>query len=420
MNKIKQSINKIEIIWNMGRKEKKLYEYLYLIVFAMYLLEAFVSTTKFPSLWTNNFHLLLHVVLVLIVMFRFITIEGMSFKHSIIMSLVVMSFMFTWNYTGRDIYDILFDVTFLCIGAYAIDYKRILKTYLLVEIPATIVTIIASQADMVTNLIYNQDGRIRESFGFVYPTDFAAHIFFIFMAWALVRQFRCTLWELIFMIVIVAILNIKSDTRCSEISILLIVITVLFFKYKKYWIKKQNNNSYIKRLFKVCCLSVPLVFSTAMIFLCRFYSEDNKLMYFLNKVLSERLRLGKKTFDYYDVSLLGQVIIMDGNGGSLEKPADYTFIDCSYINILMRFGLIAFGVVLLMVEVVMLKNLNNTYLLTMVVIVCIASMIEHHLIEYYYNFFIILPLASFRSIQINSPNKKFCIKQLLKTRDIHQ
>ena len=111
MNKIKQSINKIEIIWNMGRKEKKLYEYLYLIVFAMYLLEAFVSTTKFPSLWTNNFHLLLHVVLVLIVMFRFITIEGMSFKHSIIMSLVVMSFMFTWNYTGRDIYDILFDVT---------------------------------------------------------------------------------------------------------------------------------------------------------------------------------------------------------------------------------------------------------------------------------------------------------------------
>ena len=55
--------------------------------------------------------------------------------------------------------------------------------------------------------------------------------------------------------------------------------------------------------------------------------------------------------------------------------------------------------------------MNNTLILLAISIVCLHSMIEHHLFEFYYNIFIILPLASFEnntemSIHLSLKNKK--------------
>ena len=71
-------------------------------------------------------------------------------------------FLAVWHRTG---YNILYDTALLLAGAFQINYRKILKVYLLVCIPFLIYTIIASQIGIVTNLIYNQHGRIRESFG---------------------------------------------------------------------------------------------------------------------------------------------------------------------------------------------------------------------------------------------------------------
>ena len=122
---------------------------------------------------------------------------------------------------------------------------------------------------------------------------------------------------------------------------------------------------------------------------------DNKIMALLNKMTTGRLKLGKKTFDYYDIQLYGQYIDMQGNGGTLEKPVDYTFIDCSYINILMRFGLIVFFVVLALITFLMIKNRENLLIVYLIMLICLHSVIEHHLFEFYYNILIILPFASF-------------------------
>ena len=49
---------------------------------------------------------------------------------------------------------------------------------------------------------------------------------------------------------------------------------------------------------------------------------------------------------------------MRGNGGSTEVVADYFFIDSSYVNILMRLGLVVFILVMLIISIIMIKNLN--------------------------------------------------------------
>ena len=146
----------------------------------------------------------------------------------------------------------------------------------------------------------------------------------------------------------------------------------------------------------------------------RFYNPDNKILAFLNKALTERLKFGKRTFDDYNVTLLGQYVAMEGNGRKTNFDFRYTFIDCSYLNMLMRFGIIVFIIVLFLIEITMIRNYNNIFILGLIALICLHSAIEHHFFEYYYNFFMLLPMASFNDRNnigfIAKIRRKYCLQ----------
>lgn len=381
--------------WNNAAARTNITDTMYLILLGICMVRYFFYTVMFVIEWPANFYFYLHVALSAVVFFKYVTHDHLNVKSTLLTCAVFIIFSGAWMKTG---YEELFTTCALILGAQGIDYKKIIKIYLLINVPLSIYTVIASQMGWVTNLIYDWGGhdRLRESFGFVYPTDFAAHIFFIVVAWVMWRQMKCTLLEIGVMMLLVIFLCVKCDTRNSEITIVFIVVCVLILKYKNK-IGNENCRSYqIGKVFlRLGCLLSPIVFFPVMIFLCRFYNPDNIIMAKLDRLLTRRLTLGKKTFDNYDTTLWGQLIEMDGNGGSLIKPADYTFIDCSYVSILMRFGFFVFVLVFLLVEIIMLKNLGNTYALGLLMVVCLHSVLEHHLFEFHYNIFILLPLAAF-------------------------
>lgn len=367
-------------------------EYFFLIVFAIYMAYYYLNTTMFKIEWSENFLLYMQLALVVSILVRYMTTNLVDLKNTVLLMIIIPVLLITYHNVK---YGDLISNALLIAGACGIYYKKICKVYLLVSIPIVAYTILASQFGWVTNLIYNQNGRIRESFGFIYPTDFAAHLFFIILVWVMLRELKCTYWEIGGMGLIVIFLHFKSDTRCSEITILLTAMVVICMKLLDTKKKNSKKQCSLLLLLKVGCAFLPFIFAFTMVILCRFYNSENPFMAFLNNLLSERLKFGKRTFDNYDTTLWGQYIEMKGNGGTLEKPEYYTFIDCSYINILMRFGLMVFIVVILGIIAVMLKNMNNMLILLAISIVCLHSMIEHHLFEFYYNIFIILPLASF-------------------------
>ena len=113
-----------------------------------------------------------------------------------------------------------------------------------------------------------------------------------------------------------------------------------------------------------------------MILLSRFYDPSKGWMEKLDSIMSTRLALGKKTFDLYDVKLWGQYIEMHGGGGTTAPKPDYFFIDCSYLNILMRFGFVVFVLTMLLLSITIVKSYKKPFLLAMIVIICIHSMIE--------------------------------------------
>lgn len=405
MNWIKQINNKVEERWINSSYEFKcnLSEIFFLGIFAVWLILTYSWTTMAHIPWPPFFYFCVQIGIGLAVLFRYMVMRPADIKKILFVFLIIGSFVIARRYSGADA---LLETGLLIAGANDIDYRKILKVYLIVEIPMTICTMIAGYTGVITNLVYHRGEQLRMSFGFVYPTDFAAGIIFMVTAWVVLRQVRCTWIEIGLMIISVILFEKYCDVRNSEIVMMILIICVVYLKIRNKLAAKKGKEYTPSLLLKILCLVAPYGLAGFMILVSRFYRPDIEWMAKLNTLFSTRLSLGKEVFDRYDIQIWGQDIPMRGNGGSTEVVADYFFIDSSYVNILMRLGLVAFILVMLIISIIMIKNLNHPYMLMAMAIVCIHSVMEHHMFEVYYDVFLMLPLAKFDVKDIGKRQRK--------------
>ena len=405
MNWIKQINNKVEERWINSSYEFKcnLSEIFFLGIFAVWLILTYSWTTMAHIPWPPFFYFCVQIGIGLVVLFRYMVMKTSDIKKILFILLVIGSFIIARRYSGVDA---LLETGFLIAGANDIDYRKILKVYLIVEIPMTICTMIAGYTGVITNLVYHRGEQVRMSFGFVYPTDFEAGIIFMVTAWVVLRQVRCTWIEIGLMIISVVLFEKYCDVRNSEIVMMILSICVVYLKIRNKLAAKKGKGYIPSLLLKILCLVAPYGLAGFMILVSRFYRPDIEWMAKLNTLFSTRLSLGKEVFDRYDIQIWGQDIPMRGNGGSTEVVADYFFIDSSYVNILMRLGLVAFILVMLIISIIMIKSLNHPYMLMAMAIVCIHSVMEHHMFEVYYDVFLMLPLAKFDVKDIGKRQRK--------------
>lgn len=78
--------------------------------------------------------------------------EAFGDKENIINSDFNGAFAIAKGHSGIDT---LLETGFLIIGANGIEYKKILKVYLIVKVPITICTMIAGYTGLITNLVYH-------------------------------------------------------------------------------------------------------------------------------------------------------------------------------------------------------------------------------------------------------------------------
>lgn len=405
MNWIKQINNKVEERWINSSYEFKcnLSEIFFLGIFAVWLILTYSWTTMAHIPWPPFFYFCVQIGIGLAVLFRYMVMRPADIKKILFVFLIIGSFVIARRYSGVDA---LLETGLLIAGANDIDYRKILKVYLIVEIPMTICTMIAGYTGVITNLVYHRGEQVRMSFGFVYPTDFAAGIIFMVTAWVVLRQVRCTWIEIGLMIISVILFEKYCDVRNSEIVMMILIICVVYLKIRNKLAAKKGKEYTPSLLLKILCLVAPYGLAGFMILVSRFYRPDIEWMAKLNTLFLTRLSLGKEVFDRYDIQIWGQDIPMRGNGGSTEVVADYFFIDSSYVNILMRLGLVAFILVMLIISIIMIKNLNHPYMLMAMAIVCIHSVMEHHMFEVYYDVFLMLPLAKFDVKDIGKRQRK--------------
>lgn len=343
--------------------------------------------------------LLIGVALVLSLRFLFIK----NFSTSFIVSgiLLIITSLCVFLQTGATNF-LLYSLLILLL--YDVDVDVILKTYVFVAGSIVIGIFLLSLIGLLPNLQFAQVRSsglvIRNSFGFIYPTDFASHCFYLFIAWGYLLREKY-IWLRVAVGVALSAFIIKfCDARLNSLSILIAVIIFLVMYYTK---EKKFKVYYILPYFAA-------IFSSLMFYLSSHFSFSSPFFVKLNDFFSMRLFLGKNALDTYKLHLFGtNNVKFIGYGGTTESVLSYNYVDSSYIQMLFYYGIVP---VVLLVLVYVLSSMRfykegKMLFLALLSLITINCMIEAFWIRPGYNIFMFTLFASLISIkEINDEENK--------------
>ena len=369
-------------------KEVNLPHFIYLSVFLIYIINQMFYKTMFNVYMKGEITTLINFFMLFMILFKIIMFDKYSLKKLILVIILSVLSFIAYFKSG---YNNLFYSPILIIGAKNIDFNKICKIYLFSGILVLFISIIGIQLDIIEHIVHFRNGKYRYSFGSIYPTDFAARIFFLCTAYAYLKNKKFNIIDGIIFIMIGCFTFYFCDARLDSISIFILSI-LLIVSLKVYNYKNKHIGNFSKF---ILVWSIP-IFAIASIVITNLYTPDSNIAVWLNHIFSDRLVLGKIGIMEYGFSLFGQTIEMVGNGGLNGSVSNYFFIDSSYLYIGLRYGIIVLLIVCLSYALFIQKCIKNIEILLPIIIIVIGinSIVAHHFIDVAYNPFILVFLSN--------------------------
>ena len=233
-------------------------------------------------------------------------------------------------------------------------------------------TFLCCHMGLLENMVSFREEKVRNSFGFIYATDFAAHIFYLVLMYFYLRSGKFNLIEIMLFLYSSFFIANQCDARLDSICIIMIVFFSIYINLTK---GRDYYFSGYKYIFPLCALLI--------IFLTYLYSTGDDFILLINFFLSGRLALGFDALMSKGIPLLGQKYIQYGAGSGIY----YNFIDSSYLVLLIIYGIILFLLVMYVYVRICSHciSIRNRVLLYVLFIIAINSMIEQHFMEFAYN-----------------------------------
>jgi hypothetical protein len=376
-----------------SQKYQNIFINAYLTIYSIWLIITFLDTTMFHINYPDFTYIVLLEITVIFVGIKMILFDKHSKVELWLCIFLIISFGGSFINSG---YGFLLPVLFLILGAKNVPFKKLLQIYCAISGTLIIITVIASQTGLVENLIYKRNGQ-RISFGFNYPTDFTAHIFFFFMGYCYLRKESLSYLELIGILGLGIFSYIFCGARTNFLCLLLTFLVFLFLKIHYNISYKKDIIHTINPIFsKVLVFSMPIC-ALCIFVLTLFYHNlpSSIISTTLNSMMSGRLNWYSVGLDRYGIKIFGSAFTMIGNGGSTEPVTNYFFLDSSYILLLIRYGIMIFlsVIVIFLINSVQAHNNKNYYLLLILTLIAIQCIMEHHLLEIAYNPFMFFILS---------------------------
>lgn len=283
----------------------------------------------------------------------------------------------------------LLKVMSVCVFTYAatdVKSDRLVKTALIAISTVLIMTMTMSYAGVIPFIVSSVGKRVRYNLGFKYAT-FSSNFFLHAVAmWLFVKKREVRKREIIGIVIINYILYRLTDTRATNIEVLFIVVVIMISK-----VTPMLEQSKLKKIYQFAFPAGCLI----SILLQIFYNKSKTWMVILNTVLNYRLSLGNYAFNDYGFSLFGQYV--QWNSFDKEASVDYYYVDSSYMNIA-----IVYGVILLIILVIGFSFMMNEYIrnnnknkCTALLLLAIHSMMNPQLFNLLYNPFLFVMLPHF-------------------------
>lgn len=372
------------------------WEIIYLILLAFFVGMRFLLSTMFTIYWPKYFYRTLTVMGMVLVLMHLMLAKDIKKKEILAMAVVTFVFIMSHYVSG---YDFLVDLLILILGAYRVNFRNILKTYIAVWSVLLVVTIIGAMTGLAKNLVYYQGEcgeRVRMALGICYPTDLAAYVVFLMFAYVCVRDEYITYLEIGVMAVLAGAVYYITDARTDFIVMILVLVSISIYRV----FENDVNNLMGNRIVEIVIVLFPLIICAICWGLTITYTDSSSLLFEMNQgILSNRLALGKQAVDDYGVTLFGQYVYEKGFGAIKEWDGFYFFIDCSYVSIGIKYGLVLLIYIVLEIMLIICKMISKHkyHCAVIFIIICMQSMMEHHFIQYWYNPMLLAAFSLFLS-----------------------
>ena len=319
-------------------------------------------------------------IVVLLLGLRFLYKMRVSYKYLILSILLLLSGGLVYFQTNRLNFLVYSMLLVLLVN---VDMKVVLRNYVVVAGILVVGVFLLSLAGIVPNLQYNRAGVIRNSFGFIYPTDFASHCFYLFLAISYLLKDKFIWTRSLFGVLLSAFIIKYCDARLNALSILLATVIFIYFYYSKE--KKLK----IFALFPYSAV----IFASIVTYLSYKFSWSNPFLVTVNKLITGRLALGRNAFDTFGVHLFGtRNVQFIGSGGKTESVIGYNYVDSSYVQMLFTYGIVPVVLLIIIYVVASKKQYKDGQYLLVAILSLIAfnCMIEAFWFVPTYNIFMFL------------------------------
>lgn len=319
-------------------------------------------------------------LVVLLLGLRFLYKMRVSYKYLILSILLLLSGVLVYFQTNRLNFLVYSMLLVLLVN---VDMKVVLRNYVVVAGILVVGVFLLSLAGIVPNLQYNRAGVIRNSFGFIYPTDFASHCFYLFLAISYLLKDKFIWTRSLFGVLLSAFIIKYCDARLNALSILLATVIFIYFYYSKE--KKLK----IFALFPYSAV----IFASIVTYLSYKFSWSNQFLVTVNKLITGRLALGRNAFDTFGVHLFGtRNVQFIGSGGKTESVIGYNYVDSSYVQMLFTYGIVPVVLLIIIYVVASRKQYKDGQYLLVAILSLIAfnCMIEAFWFVPTYNIFMFL------------------------------
>lgn len=319
-------------------------------------------------------------LIVLLLGLRFLYKMRISYKYLILSILLLLSGVLVYFQTNRLNFLVYSMLLVLLVN---VDMKVVLRNYVVVAGILVVGVFLLSLVGMVPNLQYNRAGVIRNSFGFIYPTDFASHCFYLFLAFSYLLKDKFIWTRSLFGVLLSAFIIKYCDARLNALSILLATVIFIYFYY--------SNGKKLK-IFALLPYSA-VVFASTVTYLSYKFSWSNPFLVSINKLITGRLALGRNAFDTFGVHLFGtRNVQFIGSGGKTESVIGYNYVDSSYVQMLFTYGIVPVVLLIIIYVVASRKQYKDGQYLLVAILSLIAfnCMIEAFWFVPTYNIFMFL------------------------------
>jgi hypothetical protein len=195
---------------------------------------------------------------------------------------------------------------------------------------------------IIDDVVVHKSGRVREYLGFRYALYPSGILLNMTALYVYIRKNRLTVPAVLFWSLLNWYVYYVTDSRISFLLAELLLVAGLLMRWMPKVVEKLHA------LWAVVASSFALCGGMSMAFISC-YNSRIPWMRRLNSFLEGRLNLGRRSLSKYGIKLFGQRIEWIGNGLDVEgQPVEqtYDYVDCLYLKVLQRYGLI-FSILLL-------------------------------------------------------------------------